>query len=147
MKINSLLSLVLIVVLMFSFNACLYIPRSYVCNADMVESAQIIKLGKWDEESGKHEYIVLADIVDHSDFIERLNNLKDNDFLFILGTPMSLYEGDVLIKVNYINRDYDLVKSTVQIYFRSGAANGGKYVRFNQKQYDALISDYLPKPD
>ena len=144
MKSYKFLFVVLIVVIIFSLSACLYIPKSYACDTDMVESVQIIKLGAWNDTTERHQFAVLADVVDHSDFIERLNNLKDNDFVFILGTPGTLFEGDILIKVNYLNGDYDLVKSTVQIYYRSGKAQGGGYVTFNQEEYDKLIADYLP---
>ena len=145
MKLSKILFVGLIVVFIFSLSACVYAPASYVCDSSNVESVQIIELGKWDEETREYHYTVLVDVIDHFVFIERLNNLKDNDFFFVLGTPDTFLEGDIMIKVNYLNGDYDLIKRTKQVYYRAGATEGGSRVTFDKEQFNALIDDYLPK--
>lgn len=146
MKIWRLLFTSLIVVIIFSLSACLYVPASYVCDSSKVESVQIIELGKWDEETREYHYTVLVDVIDHSVFIERLNNLEDNDFFFIFGDPDVFFNGDVAIRINYLNGDYDLIKCKIQNFYRSGVCESGR-VSFNQDQFDALINDYLPKAE
>lgn len=144
MKLSKILFVGLIVVFIFSLSACVYAPASYVCNAETVESVQIVKVGQRNEETQEREFIVLVDIADVSAFVERLNNLKDNDFFFILGDPDGMFEGDIVIKVNYFNGDYDLLKESRQFFYRSGIYESG-LVTFDREQFKALIDDYLPE--
>ena len=62
---------------------------------------------------------------------------------FIFGTPDAFFEGDIIIKVNYFNGDYDLIKRAVQVYCRSGVTEGGSRVTFDSGQFNALIDDFL----
>ena len=144
MKLSKILFVGLIVVFIFSLSACVYAPASYVCDSSKVESVQIVEFGKWDEETQEQEFIVLVNIADVFAFVERLNNLKDNDFFFIFGSPDVMYEGDIIIKVNYFNGDYDLLKESRQYFCRSGIYKSGR-VTFDREQFKALIDDYLPK--
>ena len=146
MKIWRLLFTSLIVVIIFSLSACLYIPASYACDTDMVDSVQIVRIEQLNKETCEFEYAVIVDIVDNSAFIERLNNLEDNDFFFIFGDPDVFINGDVAIRINYLNGDYDLIKCKIQNFYRSGVCESGR-VSFNQDQFDALINDYLPKAE
>ncbi|MBE6926556.1 MAG: hypothetical protein E7461_06895 [Ruminococcaceae bacterium] len=146
MKAHKLIFVSLVALLTFSFSACVYAPASYSCDVDTVESAQIIKLGAWNEETQEQEFIVLVNIADVSAFVERLNNLKDNDFFFIFGSPDVMFEGDIIIKVNYFNGDYDLLKESRQYFCRSGIYKAGR-VTFDREQFKALIDDYLTETE
>ena len=144
MKLSKILFVGLIVVFIFSLSACVYAPASYVCDTNTVDSVQIVRIGQLNEETREFEYAVIVDIVDCSTFVGRLNNLEDNDFFFLLGDPDVFFDGDVAIRVNYHNGDYDLLKCKVQKFYRSGVSASGR-VSFKQDQFNALIDDYLPE--
>ena len=122
MKLSKILFVGLIVVFIFSLSACVYAPASYVCDINTVDSVQIVRIGQLNEETREFEYAVIVDIVDCSTFVGRLNNLEDNDFFFLLGDPDVFFDGDVAIRVNYHNGDYDLLKCKVQKFYRSGVS-------------------------
>ena len=94
----------------------------YECPVDEVSSVQIIKLGKYSAE-----------------FIKRLNDIKTST---VWNDPKPLSDGAIVIKIDYVNGDFDLLDSNAQRFNRNGKNNYGHYV-FDEEQFDSLIVDYL----
>lgn len=130
----------MIILCIFAFTACgLFSPQKYVCDENEVESVQIVKLDKYVDDELRFEYTVLADIVDQSTFIKRLNDLKHS---VNWGDPTVLGEGYIVIKIDYLNGDYDLVNYYAQFFHRKGVNNSGHFF-FDKDEFDLLISDYV----
>lgn len=113
-------------------------PQRYICEADEVESVQIIRLEKYVEGEYRYEYTVLSEIADRSVFIERLNNLKHS---VNWGEPSQMDIGYVVIRIVYLNGDYDLLYPNAQRFHRSGVNNSGFFF-FDEEQFQTLISEY-----
>ena len=135
--------LILCIALMLSLCSCRafidIIWDRYECPVDEVERVQIVKLDKYVTGEYRYEYIVLSEISDYYDFIERLNNIKCG---VNLGEPIVLHEGYIVIKIDYINGDFDLLYDGAQWFNRDGINNTGFYV-FDEEQFETLIEDYL----
>ena len=116
----------------------LFGPQRYVCEADKVESIQIIRLDEYVVGEYRYEYTVLCEIEDRTVFIERLNRLKHR---VNWGDPMQLHSGYIVIRVGYLNGDFDYVNPHAQWFNRSGRNNYGFFF-FDEEQFNALISDY-----
>ena len=140
MKRRIILTNALCIMLMLLCSACgLFGPQKYVCDVDEVETIQIVKLDDYVEGEYRYEYTILTQITDYKSFVARLNGLKHS---VNWGDPQQLYEGYVVIKINYRNGDFDLVHPSAQWFSRSGAIRTG-YFFFDEKQFDALISAYM----
>ena len=113
--------------------------QRYICQVDMVESVQIVRLDEYIESEYRYEYSVLSEITDCSKFVERLNNLK---YSVNMGEPSQLDTKYVVIKVEYSNGDYDLLYSNAQWFNRSGVNQYG-YFFFDNEQFNELVTDYL----
>lgn len=111
----------------------------YECEGDRVASAQIVKFDDYVEGSYAYEYTVLKEIEDVPRFIERVNSLKQRPYF---GAPMMFEKGDVLIRIEYTNGDFDLIHRNVQSIVRSGEDSMGDFT-FDKDQFDELIADYL----
>ena len=114
-------------------------PQRYVCDEAEVESIQIVRLDKYVEGEYRYEYTVLSEISDRFAFIERLNNLKHS---VNWGEPRQLNIEYIVIKINFLNGDYDLLYHRAQWFNRDNVNNYG-YFFFNKEEFDSLISDYL----
>ena len=144
MKTNKFIFCILAFILSFAFTACgFFSPQKYVCDENEVKSIQIIKLDKYIDDELKFEYTVLADIEDKSTFIKRLNDLKHS---VNWGDPMVLKEGYIVIKIDYLNGDYEWLHHNALLYQRNGVKNHG-YFFFDKDEFDLLISDYVSDAD
>ena len=132
--------LILCIVLSLLFCSCgLFGDQRYACEVDEVKSVQIVRLDKYVEWEYRYEYTVLCEITDRSAFIEQLNNLKH----FVnWGEPSQLDIVYVVIRIDYLNGDYDLIYSNAQCFNRSRVNQNG-YFFFDEEQFNLLISHYL----
>ena len=129
----------LIVFVIFFCNFCGFFEhRQYICDIEQVESISIVKLGKHVVEERRFDYTVISEITDLTAFVERLNNITQSE---ASGMPMLLYEDYVVIKIDYLNGDYDLIHDRAQRLHRAGENNFG-YFYFEEKELQQLISDY-----
>ena len=117
--------------------------QEYVCDAEAVKSIQIIKLDTYMENEYRYEYTVLCEMEDTKIFAESLNNLEQT---VNMGEPGWLKTGYTVIRVDYLNGDYDLLYANAQWFHRDGVSQNG-YVFFDKNQFDTLISDYLKTKD
>lgn len=133
-------SLLCILCILISLSSCgLVGDQQYYCDVDEVESVQIVKLDEYVEGEYRYEYELLSEISDVQTFISRLNKLKHS---VNWGEPMTMYTGDVVIKIDYRNGDFDLIHSFSQLFSRSGEINQGYFV-FRKEPFESLISDYI----
>lgn len=132
--------LIMCLVWLFLLSSCGFFgPQQYVCDAEEVDSAQIIQLGQFNEEENEFEYTVLAQISDIEAFVSRLNKVNHSVNWVDPGVMPEEY---AVIKINYKNGDYDLLYRNAQTYKRVGIYQTG-YFFFDEKEFDSLISDYL----
>lgn len=85
--------------------------QKYICKAEDVASAQIVRLDKYVEGEYRYEYTVLSQIEDIESFVEQLNRIKHS---VNWGDPRQMDEGYVVIRIDYINGDFDLVHPDAQ---------------------------------
>ena len=114
-------------------------PQRYLCEVEEVESVQIIRLDKYVEGEYRYEYTVLAQVEDVESFVGQLNDIKHS---VNWGEPSQMDEGYVVVRVDYSNRDFDLIHPDAQWFHKNGTNNYG-YFFFDDEQFDALISDYV----
>ena len=112
--------------------------QRYYCDAVEVESIFIVELGEIVEGEYQTDDTVISEITDISGFVSRLNSLN---YSINSGEPTVLNTGDVLIKINYQNGDFDLVNHYAQSFYRSGKWRTGFFF-FDKVQFDSLIGDY-----
>lgn len=140
MKSGKFSFLILIIALLLLLSSCgLFNDRHPYIDSSNVESVQIIELGKYIDWEAGYEYTVLAEVTDCKVFIDRLNKIETAHYW---GGSMMMYEGDVVIRIQYKNGDYDKIGKVVSTYKRSGVTNYGNF-NYNVEQFDTLISDYL----
>lgn len=131
---------ILFVILIFLCCSCgIFGDQRYLCEVDTVESIQIVRLDKYVEGEYRYEYTVLSKITDCSTFVDQLNNLKHT---VNWGEPSQLDVNYVVIRIDYLNGDYDLLYSNAQWFNRSGVNQYG-YFFFDDEQFNSLISDYI----
>ena len=133
--------LALCIVIALSLCSCslLIIRDKYKCPVDEVSSVQIIKMGKYSTEGNRDEYTILKEIDDYTELVERLNDMKIG---YVWNDPRPLKEGDIVIKIDYLNGGYDLIRRTYQVFVRNEETDV-RYFAFNKKQFETLIEDYL----
>lgn len=125
-------------ILILSLCSCgLFGPQSYTCDLEQVESAQIVRLGE--VVNYEFNFTVLAEIPDAKDFAKQVMQLEHS---VNWGDPMVLYSNDVVIRINYRNGDYDLLRATAQVFHRSDQ-NGTGFFFFDSAQFNKLISRYM----
>lgn len=127
------------ILMLFCCSCGLFGDQRYICEVEEVESIQIVRLDKYIEGEYRYEYTVLSEITELSVFIERLNNLNHS---VNWGEPSQFDINYVVIKVSYLNRDFDLIYFNGQCFNRSGVNQYG-YFFFDEEQFNTLISDYL----
>ena len=123
---------------------CIFISsdsQQYVCVAENVKSIQIIRLDADRQEAPDYDYTVLCEIPDTDTFVEQLNSLKHKTHG---GAPRIPDIGYIAIRIEYHNGDYDAIHHRAQWFYRNGTTKTG-YFTFDQAEYDALISTYLPQ--
>ena len=144
MKAIKLIFCLLSTIPMLLFCSCGFFgEQEYYCDIDKVRAVQIVCLNTYIEGEYRFEYIILCEISDIAIFIDRLNNLKHS---VNWGDPGWLNQGDVVIRIDYQNGDYDLIHPNVQKLNRSGVNHNG-YFFFDKNEFDSLISDYLTESE
>lgn len=134
--------LLLCIILMLLCCSCgLLGDQRYVCDVDEVESIQIVRLDKYVEGEYRYEDTVLAQISDYAEFADQLNQLEHS---VNWGDPHQMDVQYVVIKIYYRNGDFDLIHPDAQCFNRSGVNQYG-YFFFDDEQFHALISDYMPE--
>ena len=114
-------------------------PQNYYCDVDTVSSVQIVKLGECIEGEYRYEYSVICQINDYHLFVKRLNDISHS---VNFGDPFTLDVGYIVIRIEYLNGDYDLIYHNAQSFNRSGKNNGG-YFLFDKKQFNDLINQTI----
>lgn len=104
-----------------------------------MKSVQIIRLNKHVEGEYRFDYTVVCQISDYTEFVNRLNELEHSKNR---GDPQQMYVGYVVIIIDYLNGDFDLLRSDAQCFNRSGENEHG-FLFFDDAQFGALISDYV----
>ncbi|MBE6796960.1 MAG: hypothetical protein E7531_01270 [Ruminococcaceae bacterium] len=117
----------------------LFGDQEYACVIDHVESIEIVRLEEYVQEEYRYEYTVLSKITDCTTFVDRLNNIKHS---VNWGEPSQFDIGYVVIKIEYLNGDYELLYTNAQMFNRSGVNQYG-YFFFDDEQFNSLISDYI----
>lgn len=113
--------------------------QEFSCNVDEVKTIQIVTLDEYIKEEYRFEYTVLAEVSDHSYFIDRLKSIKTS---VNWGDPNVYTTGYTVIRIEYENGDYDLIYSDAQTKKRGDKKNTG-YLIFDKTQFNALISEYV----
>lgn len=113
--------------------------QKYVCDVDEVESVEIVKLDRYVDGEYRFEYTVLSQISNYEWFVSKLNELEHS---VNWGDPYRLYVGNVVIKIDYHDGDFDLIHSDAQWFNRSGKKQDGFFF-FDDYQFNQLISDYI----
>lgn len=143
MKRKSLIVGMLFIVLILLCNGCgLFGSQQYTCLTDNVQSVQIIRLDAFMTEELRYEYTVLCEIEDNKAFLEQVNSLKQS-VNWGEPVPLTLYVGEIVVKINYLNGDYDFLHNRAQTFYTDGAIYCG-YFFFDKEEFERLISDYLP---
>ena len=136
---NKIILALCCIICIFSCCSCgLFGAQKYVCDAKEVDSIQIVRLDKYIEGEYRYEYTVLSEIVACEAFVDELNNL---DHSVNWGDPRQMDVETVVIKINYLNGDFDLIHADAQCFNRSGKNQYG-YFFFDDEQFDSLILDY-----
>ena len=113
--------------------------QHYECDGDTVDAACIVEVGDYNQDENRFNYTVLAEIVDVTEFIEQVNDL---DHSVNWGDPGTFFAGDVAIKIDYSNGDYDLLGTNAQIFIHSGNYKYG-YFFFDKEQFVSIIDQYI----
>lgn len=117
----------------------LFGDQRYVCNVDEVESIQIVRLDEYVEGEYRYNYTVLSQITDCAAFVDQLNKV---DHSVNWGDPRQMDVQYVVIRISYLNGDFDEIHQDAQCFSRSGVNNYGFFF-FDDEQFSALISDYI----
>ena len=140
MKQIKLALCVIIIILTCLFCSCGFFgEQRYSCDVEEVESLQIIRLDRYIDGEYRYEYTVLSEIEDISAVVERLVGTKHS---VNWGDPYQFDIGYIVVKINYLNGDYDLIHHEAQWFNRDGVNQNG-YFFFDKEQIESLIHDYL----
>ena len=135
----TILSLCVILLLYGLYSGFFFRNQSFICNVEEVSSIQIVRLEEYVEEEYQFEYNVLAEISDLDTFVNRLKGIEHSTYF---GTPSRMKTGDVVVRIDYHDGNYDLIHHHVQWFNHPGQENGGCFA-FDKEQFEALISDYV----
>lgn len=139
---KKIICFLLIAILMLLCCSCgLFGDQQYVCKAEDVASVQIVRLDKYVQGEYRYEYTVLSQIDDFDDFVGRLNAVKHS---VNWGDPQQMDESYVVVRIEYLNGDFDLIHPDAQCFNKNGTNKYG-YFFFDDEQFETLISDYMPK--
>ena len=140
MRLSKPLCLVLSIILMFFFCSCGFFgDQKYECDVDTVSSAQIVRLDRYVQGEYRYEYTVIYEANDYHMFVSQLNQLKHS---VNWGDPGLLKEGYVVIKIDYLNGDYDLLYKNAQWFHRAGVNQNG-YFFFDEDQFSEFVLRYI----
>lgn len=142
MRNIKILLCIILAMLILACQGCGFLgDQKYVCEIENVETIQIVRLGRFNEEIRDYEYKIISEVKDKEEFIKRLNAIKCNKYW---GDPTILDEGSTVIKIVYKNGDFDLLHYRAQEFTQSKHSSSGFFF-FDKDQFLALISDYLPE--
>ena len=139
MKARQLAVYVWLFVIAFLTGCGLFGPQKYDCDVSKVESVQIIRLDSYVEGEYRFDNAVLCDVEEYAAFLNQLKNIKHS---VNWGEPTDLNEGYVVVKINYLDGDYDLIHCYAQWYNCLTDYQTG-YFFFDEEQYNSLISNYV----
>lgn len=135
-------------------------PYHFIHSLDEIQDIQIVHIELQDKDKDREFYPdmlddckILADIEDHSEFIERFKS----DVLFtryLFGDPTSLVNGDYAIKIDYINGDFEMIGYDAQCigYLKTTSDGRNSYrtgfgvVNCNKNDFMNFINLYLAEP-
>ena len=118
------------------FCSCGLNETKYFCDIEQVESIKIVELGEYIEKDMEFEHIVLREITNYSEFIDRLNDMEQHEMWF--GDPHVFYKGAIAIEIKYLNGDYDLISCIVLMKCRAGSIDF-EQIKFDSKQFYELV--------
>ena len=139
MKRIILVICILCFVVLFCCACGLFGDRKFTCDVSNIESVCIVRLDEYLEEKYQYEYTVLSHISNYETFVDRLNNLEHS---VNWGEPCQLNVQYVVIRIDYLNGDFDLIHQDAQCFNRSGKNRYG-YFFFEDEQFNELIGDYI----
>ena len=119
----------------------LFVKQEFTCNVDEVKKIEIVTFDGYKKNEPGFKYTVLTEISDHSYFVDRLKAIKTS---VNWGDPQMFEKGYTVIRIEYLNGDYDLIHCNAQFKKRDDKTNSG-YLFFDVMQYNALISKYVPE--
>ena len=127
--------------LFFGSSCGFFGAREYMCEIETVNAIEIVQLKEFVQEEYHYEYTVLATITDCPAFVYRLNNIKHS---VNWGEPGTFSLGYIVIRILYLNGDYDLLYPNAQMFHRDGVNQYG-YFFFDADAFHSLIRDYMTK--
>lgn len=131
------------VLLMILFVGCGFFgDQQYVCEIEDVVLVQIVRLNDIGEGGYNFNYTVLKEISKREEFVNCLTKMKQR---VNWGEPSVLEEGNIVVRVEFSNGDYDLIYHNIQLKHRSGTNHTG-YIFFDEKQFKELISQSEDEP-
>ena len=134
--IAGVLSIIVLIVLLLSSFISTFTYPDYHCDVNEVKSVSIVRLDDYVQSEYRYNYTVLAEITDVDTFLDRLNHVKNRGRMGMT----SLFEGDVVIRIEYQNGDYDLLQQYAQRFNRNGDNQVGWY-EFDE-EFEQLLTDY-----
>lgn len=139
---KKLLCLILCFNLMLLLCSCGFFgERRYVCDTENIKSIQIVALSGFIQEEQEFEYTVVSEVSDYLAFAERLNGIKQRVAMGF-GDPSVFNWDETVIKINYLNGDFDLIYFNVQVFKKNDVYQTGHFI-FDDDQFNALLSEYI----
>ena len=110
----------------------------YPCDPKEVASCQIVRVN----QAG---YTVLAEVEDTAAFVDKFLALRRNTVAGFGDSP-TIHVGDVVVRIELANGDYDLVAPGAQFVFHPDKwqAYATPHFAFDEKGFEELIKEYYP---
>ena len=118
----------------------LFGPQQYTCDVDNVKSVQIVQLNRNVEGQYRWDYTVLCEIFDKGIFVNQLTSIEHR---VQWGEPTVHNEGDIVVRIEFLNGEYDLIHWYAQTMSCPNTNRTGFFF-FDKEQYNALIEEYMP---
>ena len=130
-----------IAVLLLLGAGCVVNKELYPLDEENISSCQIVR----QDEAG---YTVLAEVEDKSAFLRKLKELRKESVSLIYGDPPTQYIGEILIRLEYLNGDYDYVDPRVQYSYHPNERYSYRhsYYSFDYEGFKKLIEEYIKIP-
>jgi hypothetical protein len=87
----------------------------------------------------RYKYTVLTQVSDVEAFVSRLNEIP---YSINWGDPYPIETQKIAIRIEYKNGDYDLLQQSGQSIKRPGKYRSGGHYRFDDEEFEKLISSY-----
>lgn len=138
-KIIMLLSVLNIAFVLLCCGCGLFGEQKFTCNVEKVNKIEIATFDGYNKNEPGFKYTVLTEVSDYSAFVDRLMTIKTS---VNWGDPQMFETGSTVIRIEYLNGDYDMIHCNAQFKKRGDKTNSG-YFFFDKNQFDALISEYV----